>query len=125
MSRITAAQVLTQVDTLLPNAYDSDCKRRWLTQAEGFVVREILRIHAGGEDIEVPESLADSDELLVPMPYDELYRHYVEAQIHYANGEMARYNNASAAWNSAFMTYRDFYARHHTPLSGASALKLR
>ena len=123
MSRLTAQQVLSQVDDLLPNAYETDCKRRWLTQAEGFVVREILNAHEG-ENVAVPEMLHDGEEMLVPPPYDELYRHYVEAQIHYANGEMARYNNASAAWNNAFLTYRDYYARHHRPLSGASALRL-
>ena len=125
MSCLTAQQVLTQVDDLLPNAYETDCKRRWLTQAEGFVVREILNAHDGGESIAVPEMLHDNDEMRVPAPYDELYRYYVEAQIHYANGEMARYNNASTAWNNAFLTYRDFYARTHMPLHAASALKLR
>ena len=124
MAHLTAQQVLSQVDTLLPNAYDTACKRRWLCQAEGFVVREILRTHAGGEETEVPGELCDHDEMLVPPPYDELYRHYVEAQIHYANGEMARYNNASSAWNNAFLTYRDFYARSHAPLPAVGALKL-
>lgn len=124
MSHLTAQQVLSQVDSLLPNAYETDCKRRWLWQAEGFVVREILRTHEGGEAVQMPEMLRDQDEMLVPPPYDELYRHYVEAQIHYANGEMARYNNASAAWNNAFLTYRDFYARSHAPLGDVPALKL-
>ena len=124
MSHLTVQQVLTQVDSLLPNAYDADCKRRWLTQAEGFVVREILRGHAESENAAVPEALRDTDELRVPPPYDELYRYYVEAQIHYANGEMTRYNNACTAWNNAFLTYRDFYARTHTPCAAARALHL-
>lgn len=43
-----------------------------------------------------PEDTGEDTVLLVQPPYDELYRHYVEAQIHYANGEMERYNNACA-----------------------------
>ena len=122
MSHLTVQQVLAQVDALLPNAYEADCKRRWLAQAEGFVVREILCTREGGEA--APESLRDTDELRVPPPYDELYRYYIESQIHYANGEMTRYNNACTAWNNAFLTYRDFYTRTHTPRTDTAALRL-
>jgi hypothetical protein len=124
MANVTAGEVLARVDELLPNAIGAAEKRRWLCQAEGFVVQEILRAHEGGEDTPVPEALADGDELLVPAPYDELYRHYVESQIHYANGEMARCANASSAWNNAFLTYRDYYARTHVPVRRAGALRL-
>ena len=62
--------------------------------------------------------------LLGQPPYDELYRHYVEAQIHYANGEMERYNNACAAWNNALLTYRDFWCRSHMPRQVVKALRL-
>lgn len=91
----TVKQVLEQVDAMLPNQYTTAEKRRWLLQAEGFVVREVHQPHAGGEEAQVPPEDAGEDTvLLVQPPYDELYRHYVEAQIHYANGEMERYNNA-------------------------------
>ena len=119
MANLTATEVLSQVDVLLPNSYTAAEKLRWLEQAEGFVRREILQ-----ESGELP-AMSEGTVLTVPAPYDEMYRHYVEAQIHYANGEMARYNNASTAWNNAFLTYRDYYARHHRPLSGAAALRLR
>lgn len=118
MANITAAQVLQQVDTLLPNPYTGAEKLRWLAQAEGFVRREIL-----AEDGPLPP-LEESAVLCAPVPYDELYRHYVEAQIHYANGEMTRYNNAAAAWNNALLTYRDYYTRTHLPARGAAALRL-
>ena len=112
----TVKQVLEQVDAMLPNQYTTAEKRRWLLQAEGFVVREVHQPHAGGEETEVPpEDTGEDTVLLVQPPYDELYRHYVEAQIHYANGEMERYNNACAAWNNALLTYRDFWCRSHMP----------
>ena len=123
MANLTAAQALQQVDDLLPNQYTDAQKRRWLAQAEGFVVREILHGCLGSEDTPVPQTLSDGDELLVPPPYDELYRHYVESQIHYANGELDRCNNAAAAWNNGLLTYRDFYFRTHRPI-GVKALRL-
>lgn len=45
----TVKQVLEQVDAMLPNQYTTAEKRRWLLQAEGFVVREVHQPHAGGE----------------------------------------------------------------------------
>ena len=100
MDRMTAGQMLGRVDALLPNQYGREEKMQWLAQAEGFVLRE------------------------AEAPYDELYRHYVEAQIHYANGEMARYNNAAAQWNNAFLTYKDYRCRRERPQRGAAALRL-
>ena len=125
MGQMTAGQVLAQVDDLLPNSYPGEQKRRWLRQAEGFVVREVHQPHAGGEETEVPPEDAGEDTvLLVQPPYDELYRHYVEAQIHYANGELERYNNAMALWNNGLMTLRDHWCRGHMPRRQARALRL-
>ena len=119
MANITAAQVLQQVDTLLPNQYTTAEKLSWLAAAEGVVCREIL-----GDRGDLP-AMTEAAVLRVEPPYDELYRHYVEAQIHYCNGEMARYNNAAAAWNNAYHTYRDYRTRTHMPEGGANALRLR
>lgn len=119
MANITAAQVLQQVDTLLPNQYTTAEKLHWLAGAEGFVRREIL-----GENCQLP-AMTETTVLSVFPPYDELYRHYVEAQIHYCNGEMTRYNNAATAWNNAFLTYRDYHTRTHMPMGKVSALHLR
>lgn len=118
MANITAKQVLEQVDALVPNQYTRAEKLRWLAQAEGFVLREICRVTGPLAALEEDAALA------VEAPYDELYRHYVEAQIHYANGEMARYNNAAAQWNNAFLTYKDYRCRRERPRRGAAALRL-
>ena len=138
MGQMTAGQVLAQVDDLLPNSYPGEQKRRWLRQAEGFVLEggsihvdgegtvleEVLRAHEGGEAAELPDELADAAPLLAPAPYDGLYRHYVEAQIHYANWELERYNNAMALWNNGLMTLRDHWCRGHMPRRQARALRL-
>ena len=124
MGQMTAGQVLAQVDALLPDSYPGEQTRRWLRQAEGFVLEEVVRAHEGGEEAELPDELADAAPLLAPAPYDGLYRHYVEAQIHYCNGEMARYNSAAANWNNGLLTYRDYVCRTTAPERGVRALKL-
>lgn len=118
MANITAKQVLEQVDALVPNQYTRAEKLRWLAQAEGFVLREICRVTGPLAALEEDAALA------VEAPYDELYRHYVEAQIHYANGETSRYNNAAAQWNNAFLTYKDYCCRSAVPRRGTAALHL-
>ena len=115
---------MAQVDDLLPNIYPGEQKRRWLRQAEGFVLEEVVRAHEGGEAAELPDELADAAPLLASAPYDGLYRHDVEAQIHYAHGELERSNNAMALWNNGLMTLRDHWCRGHMPRRQARALRL-
>ena len=118
MGNLTAGQLLGRVDALLPNQYSRAEKMQWLAQAEGFVLREVRQ--AEGALPEVTEGYV----LTAEPPYDELYRHYVEAQIHYCNGEMARYNSAAANWNNGLLTYRDYVCRTTAPERGVRALKL-
>ena len=118
MDRRTAGELLGRVDALLPNQYSRAEKMQWLAQAEGFVLREVKQ-----ETGALPQ-LTEASVLTAEPPYDELYRHYVEAQIHYANGEMARYNNAAAQWNNAFLTYKDYRCRRERPQRSAAALRL-
>lgn len=118
MAKTTAGQIVARVDALLPNGYRQEEKLRWLGQAEGFVLREIV-----GEEGELPEMTTETA-LTAEAPYDEMYRHYVEAQIHYANGETARYNSAASLWNNAFLTYRDHCTREKMPERRAAVLRL-
>lgn len=97
MGKMTAGQVLTRVDSLLPNAYTREEKLRWLLQAEGTLIREVLQ--PVDRETSAPEGLEESTALTAGTPYDGLYDLYVQAQIHYADGDMARWNNAMTLWN--------------------------
>ena len=124
MANITAGQVLEQVDALVPNQYTHSEKLRWLAQAEGFVLREVCRVTGKLAELEALPQVTEEYALTAEAPYDELYRHYVEAQIHYCNGEIARYNSAAANWNNGLLTYRDYVCRTTAPERGVRALKL-
>ena len=67
MGQMTAGQVLAQVDDLLPNSYPGEQKRRWLRQAEGFVLEEVVRVHEGGQGAVLPGELTDAAELLADL----------------------------------------------------------
>ena len=117
MSKLTVGQVLQQVDSLLPNDCDTAQKLAWLQAAEGFIAAEITLGAA-------PDALTEDTVLTAPVPYQELYRHYVEAQLHYINAETERFNNAMALWNTLFLGYQNYYRRNGSGEGGATALKL-
>lgn len=122
MGKMTAGQVLTQVDSLLPNAYTREEKLRWLLQAEGTLIREVLR--PVDRETSVPEKLEESTVLVAGTPYDGLYDLYVQAQIHYADGDMAHWNNAMALWNRGVEALQAETLRKMGKMQTANCLRL-
>ena len=122
MGKMTAGQVLTQVDSLLPNAYTREEKLRWLLQAEGTLIREVLR--PVDRETSVPEKLEESTVLGAGTPYDGLYDLYVQAQIHYADGDMAHWNNAMALWNRGVEALQAETLRKMGEMQTANCLRL-
>lgn len=112
-------EAIALVDKLKPNLISLEEKYRWLSDVDGLIVREVIDTHEGSALTEpfkgyIPE--VDEDvELIVPAPYDSLYRWYLESQIHLANMEIARYNNAKAMYNQMHLTFTDYYNRTHMP----------
>jgi hypothetical protein len=91
---------------------------RWLSQLDGKIKNDIIDTHEGGEDIVFNGYGADTPtdtKLLVPFPYDDMYRHWLEAQIDYVNGEYTRYNNSMTMFNAAYSEYEHYYNRTHKP----------
>ena len=121
MGKMTAGQVLTQVDSLLPNAYTREEKLRWLLQAEGTLIREVLR--PVDRETSVPEKLEESTVLVAGTPYDGLYDLYVQAQIHYADGDMARCSNALALWNRGVEAMQAAQLRESGKTQAAGSLR--
>ena len=53
--------------------------------------------------------------LLVPEPYSELYRWYLEMQIDLVNMELAKHNNSLMLFENAWREYAGMYHRTHLP----------
>lgn len=115
---MTIIEIITDVDALKPNGYEQLFKIQWLSQLDGRVKQDIIDTHEGGEDVSFSGYDADtslSTQLLIPKPYDDVYRYWLEAQIDYANGEYAKYNNSMAMFNEAYSAYERYYNRTHMP----------
>jgi len=117
---MTIGECLEQVDALAENLYSQAQKVRWLSDLDGQVANEVITTHEGGEGFAFAGYDEETDpgtELLVPAPYSDLYRWYLEFKIHLENGDMVRYNNALTLYNNAYLTYQDYYNRTHMPVA--------
>lgn len=112
-------------DRIAGNQIPLPIKVRWLSCLDGQIHREILQTHAGnGCTFEGYDGDTEPQQvLLIPEPYDEIYRWYLEMQIHDTNGEILKYNNAAERFNSALLAYGDWVNRTRLPL-GREQLRL-
>lgn len=111
---------IAEVDSLKPNMFEEKEKIKWLSRLDMRIYEEIILTHEynDGEE-EVVFSGYDSDdnekELLVGEPYDELYIHWLEAQIDYNNMEYDSFNASNALFESTYSAFRNAYNRSHLP----------
>lgn len=113
---MTVHEAITLTDGLVHNTYTRAEKLGWLQTLEGLIAREILSGCQGLEDPEPPvftQETPGDTLLLAPAPFDQVYLHYLAAQIHCCNGELERYNNAIALFQAAFDAFRNDHNRRY------------
>ena len=114
------SEAIAEVDNLKPNMYGTKDKIKWLSRLDARIYQEIVQTHErneGEEDITfTPYTENDTDkELLVAQPYDEIYVHWLEAQIDYSNMEYDSFNNSNAMFEAVFAQFRNAHNRCHKP----------
>lgn len=117
---MTIIEAINKTDALKSNAYTQDEKVAWLNNLEWRIKQEIIDTHAGGEDVIFTGYDSDSSmttELIAKAPHDEVYLHWLQAQIDYHNGEIDKYNGAITMFNTAYEAYDKYYNRTHMPIA--------
>lgn len=107
---MTIESCMHLVDAMMPNRMPEAVKRRFLGEAEGRVMVELLGREtkdASPFDTATPAAT----ELSAPHPYDQLYWLYVVAMMECVNGNTARYENAATLFNTVFHSYGKFLKR--------------
>ena len=115
---MTLIEAIDLINALKPNTYTHTDKVKWLSNLDGIIKNEIIDTHEGAEKVTFDGYNEDTDlatELLVPAPYESIYRYWLEANIDYANGEYGRYNNSVQAYNDAYKAFAGYYNRTHMP----------
>ena len=117
---MTVKDLLADIDLKNPNDVQESVKRGWLLTQEKLLLDEVLHTHViTAEEAEKAEAIADLGamdddyEPLVQPPYQDLYIHYVNAQIALANVDTVAYENAQALYNNALLTYKNWFNRTH------------
>lgn len=117
---MTIIEAINKTDALRSNTYSQEDKIEWLARLDLMVKQQIIDTHQGA-DCATFSGYNDQTDLhtmlLVPAPYDEVYLHWLEAQIHYHNDEIDRYNAAITMFNTAYEGYEKYYNRTHMPVS--------
>ena len=116
---MTIAQAIERIDDLKYNTYSTHQKLQWLSQLEQLIRVRLLDTHGGAA---APAVAFDDDTpmdtpLLAGTPYEELYIHYLAAQMDYHNAEFDRYNNTMAMFQALFDSFCAAYNRKNTPKS--------
>ena len=57
-------------------------------------------------------------ELIVKEPYDEIYVHWLSAQIDWNNREYAGFNATNAVFEATYTAFRNAFNRTHMPKGG-------
>ena len=122
---MTVGQALERAEELRPGCKVDRCTRqRWLCEEDGML-RALLfsgcGLRAGvGADLAWPAEggLDDAVELLVPVPFDALYPHYLCAKLDAALGETERYAGEQARYNSILAELSAWLRRRSAVRSG-------
>ena len=115
---MTILEAIGRVDSLRHNTFTQAEKIGWLAQVDGLVDRELVRTHEGKpeEPFRCYDEQTPLDQpLLVPPPYDELYLHYLCAQMDYYHAEYDRYNRSMGMYQAVLSSFTNFYNRAHRP----------
>ena len=126
IERMTVGQALERAEELRPGCkVDSRTRQRWLCEEDGML-RALLFSGCGmragvGADLAWPAEggLDDAVELLVPVPFDALYPHYLCAKLDAALGETERYAGEQARYNSILAELSAWLRRREKPKRGA------
>ena len=114
---MTINEAINTLDSRKNNTFSRQDKIGWLSQVDAMIQKELVDTHQGNspEFAGYTESTDPGTVLLVPAPWEELYLHYMQAQIDYENGDMTRYTNGAALFNNSFAAYKNHYNRTYVP----------
>ncbi|MBQ2558919.1 MAG: hypothetical protein II553_07910 [Lachnospiraceae bacterium] len=131
---MTLIQAVNEADNLKPNMYGLPEKIKWLSRLDRRIFEEILLMHELSDEEKEPFMVEidgkrifsfcaynendQEKELIVKEPYDEIYVHWLSAQIDWNNREYAGFNATNAVFEATYSAFRNAFNRTHMPKCG-------
>jgi len=109
---VTIEEAITFSDEAEPNTYSDKIKLHYTNELEGKIQLEVMLI-SPADIVSYTENTA---ELLVGIPYDDIYPLYLTAHIQFLMGEYDRYQNTQAMFNRKYEEYAADYVWRYRPL---------
>lgn len=111
---------IDRADEMQPNAFSQHDKIKWLSSVESIIFRKIIVTHEGHHE-HFHGFNDDTDlfktELVAPEPWDELYVHWLIAQMALNNKEYAAYNMHIQLYDTLYEDFSKWYTRSIMPKS--------
>lgn len=120
MNYLTVMDVLDYVDEVKPNSYSRRVKLIWLRELE-FRVQTDVMLLAAESTVTVPDD--DTHELLVPLPWAEIYYDYLFMKLSEHLEESSEQNNRATTFEAAYKRFERWYARTYAPANGQAQFK--
>lgn len=118
---MTIREIISQVDTNNPNAFDSKTKIRWISQLDGRIALDVMLMDiAETEQFRYRYPGAMDQQPLVGFPHDDLYELWLNVKIHAEQGETDRYQNALLLYNAAYKNYVRWFAHTYAPAGNST-----
>ena len=92
-----ANEAIERVDTLRPNPFSEEEKLRWLSELDGKISKEVLKL---GKVFDYTGQASSETELLVRLPYTDVYLFYLCAMIDFFSRDYEEYNNSMLMVNT-------------------------
>ena len=131
---MTLIQAVNEADNLKPNMYGLPEKIKWLSRLDQRIFEEVLLMHELSDEEKEPFMVEidgkrifsfcaynendQEKELIVQEPYDEMYVHWLSAQIDWNNREYAGFNATNAVFEATYTAFRNAFNRTHMPKGG-------
>ena len=117
---MTIDEAIAAADRLVPNPLARTDKLRWLSELDGWLAAVLRPYGVLPAAFDGYDDNTDGEtSLLLRLPDDDVYRHYLELQIYSALYETTRANAAAARYNAALQDALDHVTRTHLPIKTA------
>ena len=112
---MTIDQAINALDSRQSNTFSRQEKISWLSQLDALICSEVLMQEFSGYTTETDPQT----QLRVGQPWEEIYLHYMQAQMDYCNGELTRYANGAAMYNTLLAAFKNHHNRTNLPPRGS------